>query len=82
VENGSYMRIKLLTIGYTLPKELFAKLVAVQRVRVYLSAQNLVTFTKYKGFDPELGNQGGSFGVDRGIYPQSRVLLGGLNIGF
>jgi TonB-linked SusC/RagA family outer membrane protein len=82
VENGSYMRIKLLTFGYTLPKDLFAKLVAVQRVRVYVSAQNLVTFTKYKGFDPELGNQGGSFGVDRGIYPQSRVLLAGLNIGF
>jgi TonB-linked SusC/RagA family outer membrane protein len=82
VENGSYMRIKLLTLGYNLPKELFTKLAAVQRVRVYVSAQNLVTFTKYKGFDPELGNQGGSFGVDRGIYPQSRVLLAGLNIGF
>jgi TonB-linked SusC/RagA family outer membrane protein len=82
VENGSYMRIKLLTFGYTLPKDLFAKLVAVQRVRVYVSAQNLLTVTKYKGFDPELGNQGGSFGVDRGIYPQSRVLLAGLNIGF
>ena len=82
VENGSYMRIKLLTLGYNLPKELFAKMAAVQRVRVYVSAQNLVTFTKYKGFDPELGNQGGSFGVDRGIYPQARVLLAGLNIGF
>ncbi|MFD1873328.1 TonB-dependent receptor [Hymenobacter bucti] len=82
VENGSYMRIKLLTLGYNLPKELFAKMAAVQRVRVYVSAQNLATFTKYKGFDPELGNQGGSFGVDRGIYPQARVLLAGLNIGF
>jgi hypothetical protein len=82
VENGSYMRVKLLTFGYTLPKDLFTKFVAVQRVRVYVSAQNLLTFTKYKGFDPELGNQGGSFGVDRGIYPQSRTLLAGLNIGF
>jgi TonB-linked SusC/RagA family outer membrane protein len=82
VEDGSYMRIKLLTLGYNLPKELFTRLAAVQRVRVYVSAQNLATFTKYKGFDPELGNQGGSFGVDRGIYPQARVLLAGLNIGF
>jgi TonB-linked SusC/RagA family outer membrane protein len=82
VENGSYMRIKLLTLGYTLPKTLFTHLPAVQRVRVYVSAQNLVTVTKYKGFDPELGNQGGSFGIDRGIYPQARVFLAGLNFGF
>ncbi len=82
VEDGSYLRIKLLTLGYTLPKDLFTKLPAVQRVRLYVSAQNLLTLTGYKGFDPELGNQGGSFGVDRGIYPQARVLLGGVNIGF
>ncbi|MGI4738125.1 MAG: TonB-dependent receptor [Janthinobacterium lividum] len=82
VEDGSYLRIKLLTLGYTLPKALFDKLPAVQRVRLYVSAQNLLTLTGYKGFDPELGNQGGSFGVDRGIYPQARVLLGGINIGF
>jgi len=82
VENGSYMRIKLLTLGYNLPKSVYAKLASVQRIRVYVSAQNLVTFTGYKGFDPELGNQGGSFGVDRGVYPQARVLLAGLNLGF
>ncbi|MVN78152.1 SusC/RagA family TonB-linked outer membrane protein [Hymenobacter sp. HMF4947] len=82
VENGSYMRIKLLTLGYTIPQTVFSKVPAVQRVRIYVSAQNLVTFTKYKGFDPELGNQGGSFGVDRGVYPQARVLLAGLNVGF
>ncbi len=82
VENGSYMRIKLLTLGYNLPKNVFTQLPGVQRVRVYVSAQNLVTITKYKGFDPELGNQGNSFGVDRGIYPQARVLLVGLNLGF
>jgi hypothetical protein len=49
---------------------------------VYVSAQNLFTITKYTGFDPELGNQGGSFGIDRGIYPQSRVFLAGINVGF
>lgn len=81
VENGSYMRIKLLTLGYTLPKTLLNRISANQ-VRVYVSSQNLLTVTKYDGFDPELGNQGGSFGIDRGIYPQARVFLAGLNIGF
>ncbi|QDA61572.1 SusC/RagA family TonB-linked outer membrane protein [Hymenobacter jejuensis] len=81
VENGSYMRIKLLTLGYTLPTTLLGR-VHAQRIRVYVTSQNLLTITKYKGFDPELGNQGGSLGVDRGIYPQSRVFLAGVNIGF
>jgi hypothetical protein len=75
------MRIKLLTLGYTLPKTLLNRISANQ-VRVYVSSQNLLTVTKYDGFDPELGNQGGSFGIDRGIYPQARVFLAGLNIGF
>jgi TonB-linked SusC/RagA family outer membrane protein len=81
IENGSYMRVKLLTLGYTLPASLLTTLHS-QRVRVYVTAQNLLTVTKYKGFDPELGNQGNSLGVDRGIYPQSRVFLAGVNIGF
>ncbi|GAC1372306.1 MAG: TonB-dependent receptor [Hymenobacter sp.] len=81
VEDGSYMRIKLLTLGYTLPAGMLSSLHS-QRIRVYASAQNLLTVTKYTGFDPELGNQGGSFGIDRGIYPQSRVFLAGLNLGF
>jgi TonB-linked SusC/RagA family outer membrane protein len=81
LEDGSYMRIKLLTLGYTLPKSVLTAL-HTQRVRLYVSAQNLATFTKYTGFDPELGNQGNSLGVDRGIYPQARVFLGGVNIGF
>ncbi|GGF04112.1 SusC/RagA family TonB-linked outer membrane protein [Hymenobacter cavernae] len=81
VENGSYMRIKLLTLGYTLPKSILGRVYA-QSLRVYVTAQNLLTVTDYDGFDPELGNQGGSLGVDRGIYPQARVFLAGLNIGF
>ena len=81
LENGSYMRIKLLTLGYTLPQSLLTTLHS-QRIRVYVSAQNLATFTKYTGFDPELGNQGNSLGVDRGIYPQARVFLAGVNLGF
>jgi hypothetical protein len=81
VESGSYLRMKLLTLGYNIPAALLTNL-HTQRVRVYVSAQNLFTITKYTGFDPELGNQGGSFGVDRGIYPQSRVFLAGVNVGF
>jgi TonB-linked SusC/RagA family outer membrane protein len=81
VENGSYLRMKLLTLGYNIPAALLKNL-HTQRARVYVSAQNLFTITKYTGFDPELGNQGGSFGIDRGIYPQSRVFLAGINVGF
>ena len=81
IENGSYLRLKLLTLGYTLPQSLLTTLHG-QRIRVYVTAQNLATITKYTGFDPELGNQGNSLGVDRGIYPQSRVFLAGVNVGF
>ena len=81
IEDGSYMRIKLLTLGYSLPASVLSA-VHSQRIRVYVSAQNLLTVTKYTGFDPELGNQGNSFGVDRGIYPQARVFLAGVNLGF
>ncbi|MBC7446432.1 MAG: TonB-dependent receptor [Hymenobacteraceae bacterium] len=77
VEDGSYVRLKLLTLGYTLPKSILSRFGA-QQVRVYASAQNLVTLTKYSGFDPEIG----SSGVDRGVYPQSRTLIGGISVGF
>ncbi|RAK69343.1 SusC/RagA family TonB-linked outer membrane protein [Hymenobacter edaphi] len=77
VEDGSYARLKLLTLGYTLPKAVMSRLYASQ-LRVYVSAQNLVTLTNYSGYDPEVGISG----VDRGVYPQPRVLLAGVNIGF
>ncbi|WP_375437461.1 hypothetical protein [uncultured Hymenobacter sp.] len=71
------MRIKTLTLGYTLPKSLMDRISAKQ-LRVYVSGQNLLTVTKYTGFDPEVGSRG----VDLGVYPQARVFLAGLNIGF
>ena len=77
VEDASYMRVKLLTIGYNVPKALL-RYVGGQSLRVYVTGQNLLTFTNYKGFDPEIGGTG----IDRGIYPQSRVFLGGLSMGF
>jgi len=81
IENGSYLRVKLVTLGYTLPKSVLGDL-HPQRLRIYVSAQNLLTATSYTGFDPELGNNGQSFGVDRGVYPQARVFLAGVNVGF
>lgn len=78
VENGSYMRIKNVTLGYTLPKALLTK-IGVRSARIFANAQNLATFTKYTGLDPEVGiNQNG---VDLGLYPQSRIILVGVNVG-
>jgi len=79
LEDGSYFRIKNIQLGYTLPKSLISR-VAMQRARIYVAAENLVTFTKYTGFDPEIG--GGTFSIDRGFYPQPRTFLIGLSIGF
>ncbi len=79
VEDGSFFRIKTLQFGYTLPKNI-SKKIGLNRCRLYVSGNNLLTLTKYSGFDPEIG--GGSFGVDRGLYPQARFYLGGVQIGF
>ncbi|MBF9222921.1 SusC/RagA family TonB-linked outer membrane protein [Hymenobacter ruricola] len=77
IEDGSYVRLKNLTLGYSLPRAVLSRISAAQ-IRVYFTAQNLITLTKYTGFDPEVS----ASGVDLGIYPQTRVFLGGLNIGF
>lgn len=78
LSDGSYMRLKTLQIGYTIPKEITGK-ISLQKVRVYVSSNNLFTFTKYTGFDPEIG--GSSYGIDRGYYPQARSFMAGLNVG-
>ncbi len=81
VESGSYLRIKNIQFGYTIsPKVL--KMIGMQSARVYVSSQNLLTFTKYNGFDPEIGGGGLSVGIDRGEYPQPRVFMGGVSISF
>ncbi|MEM1319648.1 MAG: TonB-dependent receptor [Bacteroidota bacterium] len=77
VENGAYFRIRTLQLGYTLPRALCEK-ISIRKARFYVSGNNLLTFTQYSGFDPEIG--GGSFGVDRGIYPQPRFYLLGINV--
>jgi hypothetical protein len=77
MEDGSYARLKNLTLGYTLPASLMSRISATQ-LRVYVTAQNLATLTKYSGYDPEVSARG----VDLGVYPQARVFMAGLNIGF
>lgn len=79
VYNGDYCRLKNLVVSYTLPQKLTRK-VSVQNFRVYVSGENLLTWTKYHGFDPEISSGGTSLGIDYGVYPQARVWSVGFNI--
>ena len=79
IQDGSYLRLKNITLGYTLPRGLTQKL-SVNRLRVYVMAENLLTWTKYWGFDPEIGTSSTSLGVDYGVYPQARTWTVGFNI--
>jgi TonB-linked SusC/RagA family outer membrane protein len=76
LQSGTYFRIKTLQLGYTLDKNLAQK-IGLQRLRVYVTGQNLVTFTKYSGYDPDIAGS-----VDEGFYPQARTFIVGLNVGF
>ena len=79
LEDGSYFRLKTVQIGYSLPRTLSNR-IGLQKIRLYAMAENLMTFTKYTGFDPEIG--GGIMSIDRGIYPQARSYMFGLNVAF
>ncbi|MEI6059121.1 MAG: TonB-dependent receptor [Bacteroidota bacterium] len=84
IENGSFLRIKNATLGYTLPKELL-KTLWLKSARIYVSGQNIYTFTSYSGMDPEVNYASTDnvvMGTDFFTYPQSRTILVGLNIGF
>ncbi len=84
IEDGSFVKLKNVSIGYTLPASLLSRF-SISRVRVYVSSQNLFTITKYTGLDPEIGIQGGNAtqnGVDNGTYPSSRYFTFGLNVTF
>jgi TonB-linked SusC/RagA family outer membrane protein len=76
VEDGSYLRIKNVTLGYTLPNAILKK-VQFTTARFYISAQNLFTITKYSGFDPEVGTSG----IDNSVYPITRTISIGVNLG-
>lgn len=91
VENGSYIRLKALTLGYNIPAEKLKRL-KMSRFMVYCTVENLLTFTNYSGFDPEVSafsstgqgatNQNTAPGVDFGTYPHSRDFILGLNLSF
>ena len=79
LQDGDYFRIKLVQLGYTIPKEITTK-ARIQRARLYVTGENLVTFTKYTGYDPEIG--GNTLSIDRGQYPQARTIMFGVNLEF
>jgi hypothetical protein len=74
LEDGSYLRLKNITLGYTLPK----KILNGVGLRIHAGVENLLTFTNYSGFDPEVGN----YGLDAGTYPVARTFNIGLNLNF
>jgi len=89
VEDGSYMRLKNITIGYTLPETSLAGFAkgAIRNLRIYITSSNLFTITNYSGYDPEIGigvqqNNSLATGVDYGQYPQPRTFIGGIQFGF
>ncbi|MBO4463583.1 MAG: TonB-dependent receptor [Prevotella sp.] len=88
IQDGSYLRLKNITLGYTLPRNLTNK-IGISRLRVYARAENLFTWTKYWGFDPEIGagwdndsqkHNTQYTGVDYGVYPQARTYTFGVNV--
>lgn len=84
VEDGSYLRIQNVTFGYNLPQELLSK-IKMTRFRLYLTAQNLFTFTNYSGYDPEIGSFNQNIllsGIDNGRFPTPRTYSFGINLEF
>jgi len=83
IEDGSFLRLKTVSLGYTFPKALVEK-IGMEKFRVYVTGQNLVTWTNYSGFDPESSTRGNGLtaGVDFGAYPRSKTFIGGLSLSF
>lgn len=85
IEDASFLRARNVQIGYTLPQSLTRK-AGISRLRVYVQAENLFTLTDYSGCDPEVvgsnSSYGSEYGIDRGVYPQSRTFSVGVNLTF
>ncbi len=82
VEDGTYLRLRNISVGYSLPKSVIQK-IGLTKLRVYVAGDNLLTFTKYDGYDPEVGNNGLSTrGLDNGNYPISSQIRGGIQLNF
>lgn len=81
VYDSDYARLRNLTLGYTLPSKI-TNIIRIAKIRVYVQGENLITLTKYPGFDPEIGGDPLHQGVDRGVYPQAKTYIAGLNVTF
>ena len=81
VYDGSYARLKNIQLGYTLPSKITGK-AFIQKLRIFVGAENLWTLTKYHGYDPEISSGATSLGVDYGVYPQPRTFIFGVTVGF
>jgi TonB-linked SusC/RagA family outer membrane protein len=85
IKDGAYARLRNVSLGYTIPKSVDDWL-KISNIRVYVTGRNLLTFTKYKMFDPEIGSNGGQVnlnrGIDNGYYPQARTMIMGIQIDF
>ncbi len=81
IRDGSFVRIRNVTLGYTLPTNWSSK-IAMQKLRIYLKADNLYTFAKFTGYSPEIGGGSLSNGIDYGVYPITAVYSIGLNLTF
>ncbi|RNI28470.1 TonB-dependent receptor [Rufibacter immobilis] len=85
IEDGSFLRISNITLGYSLPEHLVRRLKVVSKFRVYATTNNLITITGYDGYDPEANTRRSTPltpGVDYAAYPRSKYILGGVNITF
>ncbi|HMI68200.1 MAG TPA: hypothetical protein VK517_19300, partial [Cyclobacteriaceae bacterium] len=82
VENGSYFRMQNITLSYNLPSDI-ARKISMERLRVFISTNNVFTISKYQGLDPSVGgNADLNFGIDVGNYPITRSYTCGLSFGF
>lgn len=82
VEDGSYLRLKNIQLGYNLPQSALDK-AKISKFRIYAAVSNLFTFTDYTGLDPEIGSRGTlEIGIDRGFYPSARMFTAGVNVTF
>ncbi len=84
IEDGSYIRMKNIQLAYNIPSSVLERL-RISSARIYVSGQNLVTFTHYSGYDPEVSRfdqDNASLGTDYGSYPTAKMYLVGLNLSF
>lgn len=84
IEDGSYVRLKNLTLAYNFPSAMLEK-ISMSSARIYVTGENLLTFTDYTGYDPEVSadpTATNGFGRDLGVYPQSKIFTVGVNIQF